>query len=180
VAPFGLSGIGSADYAEARETFARRIRSLSNGWSMDAIWAARLGLGEEACALMADHARKFNRFPYGGWTSNDSRFFPNGLSATPYLDAGGVSAVALQEALLQSHSGVIRVLPAVSKTWSGEFRLRAEGGFLVSVAFEKGAARSRIRARKGCAVVNPGQAHAMYSASGTRIVLLHRHLVIGD
>lgn len=158
VAPFGLSGIGSSDLAVARETFAHRIRSLSNGWSMDPLWAARLGLGEEASRLLAGHARKFNRFPYGGWTSNDSRFFPNGLSATPYLDAGGLSAVALQETLLQSHNGLIRILPAVSKTWSGAFELHAEGGFLVSAEFEHGKATAvRIRSLLGgnCNLVNP-------------------------
>lgn len=133
--PFGLSGIGSADYDLARRTFDRRICSLGNGWSMDAIWAARLGLREEACELLAQHAARYNRFRYGGWDSNDSRGFPGGLSVAPFTDAGGLSAFALGEILLQSHNGIVRVTPAVAASWSGVFQLRAEGGLLVAVDF---------------------------------------------
>jgi len=157
-APFSLSGIDSADRETARLTFARRIAPLGHGWSMDAIWAARLGLAEEACTLAAEHARKFQRFRYGGWTSNDSRAFPDGLSVVPFLDAGGLSAYALQEILLQSHNGVIRVLPAVAKGWSGTFRLRAEGGFLVTASFRNQVAdRIEIESLLGkeCIIANP-------------------------
>jgi hypothetical protein len=158
VAPFGLSGIGSADYDAARLTFENRLAPLEHGWSLDALWAARLGLATEAPRLLAEHARRYQRFRYGGWTSNDSQVFPGRLSVTPFLDAGGCSAVALQETLLQSHGGVIRILPAASPDWSGAFRLRAEGGFLVSVEFEAGSARTlEIQSLLGnhCAVENP-------------------------
>jgi alpha-L-fucosidase 2 len=50
--------------------------------------------------------------------------------------------------LLQSHDiteneqlldgGPIRLLPAIRKDWSGSFRLRARGGFLLTCTFEKG------------------------------------------
>ena len=140
IAPFGLSGAGSDDYELARRSFEKRILPVGHGWSMDAIWAARLGLPEQTAALLTEHLEKFQRFRYGGWTSNDSRVYPGGLSVNPFLDAGGVSAVGLQEALLQSHGGVIRVLPAASAKWSGSFRLRAEGGFLVDAEFTAGRA----------------------------------------
>ncbi len=158
VYPFELSGIGTADCERARRTFERRICSLGNGWSMDAIWAARLGLGEEAAKLVAAHARRYNRFRYGGWDSNDSRVFPDNLAVTPFLDAGGLSAFALQEMLVQSHNGVIRVLPAVAKDWSGMFQLRAEGGFLVAAEFKDGRPRLveiRSLLGKDCTVANP-------------------------
>ena len=158
VAPFGLSGAGAPDAAIALETFRRRIRPLSDGWSMDAIWAARLGLGEEAGRLLVRHAELFQRFPYGGWTSNDSKYWPNGLSVTPFLDAGGVSATALQQMLLQSHGGVLRLLPAVPADWSGSFQLRAEGGFLVTADFRGGKLRAAvIQSLLGqpCRVANP-------------------------
>ncbi len=74
---FGLSGIGSSDYYLACRTYDQRICSLGNGWSMDAIWAARLGLAEEACEFLAQHAERYNRFRYGGWDSNDSSVFPD-------------------------------------------------------------------------------------------------------
>lgn len=158
VFPFGLSGIGSADYDRARRTFDRRIWPLEHGWSMDALWSARLGLGEEACTLAARHAERFQRYRYGGWTSNDSHVFPGGLSAAPFLDAGGLSAAALQEILLQSWGGVLRIAPAVAGNWSGVFRLRGEGGFLVAAAFRDGKVRSaEVESLRGrpCVVANP-------------------------
>lgn len=160
VFPFGLSGIGSPDYALACRTFERRICPLEHGWSMDAIWAARLGLRDQACQLLAQHAERFQRFRYGGWTSNDSRVFPGGLSSTPFLDAGGLSAVAMNEILLQSHGGVIHIAPAAAKSWSGMFRLRAEGGFLVAADFRDGEVRlAEVRSLWGgnCVVANPWQ-----------------------
>jgi alpha-L-fucosidase 2 len=169
VFPFGLSGIDSSDYALARRTFERRIFSLANGWSMDPIWAARLGLGEEACQLIVQHAQTYQRFRYGGWTSNDNRNFPGGLSITPFLDAGGLSAFALQEILLQSHGGVIRLTPAVAKTWSGLFRLLAEGQFVVAGEFRDGQLRlGEIRSLAGgdCTVANPWRGSWMVCQQG--------------
>jgi len=158
VYPFGLSGIGSADYDLTRRTYEKRICVLRHGWSMDAIWAARLGLGEDACELLVQHARQYNRFRYGGWDSNDNSGFPDGLAVAPFLDAGGLSAFALQEILLQSHGGVIRIGPAISSTWSGTFRLRAEGGFLVAADIVAGQVRlAEVESLLGyeCAVANP-------------------------
>jgi hypothetical protein len=158
VFPFGLSGIGSPDYERARRTFEQRICPVEHGWSMDALWAARLGLGDRACQLLAAHAQRFQRFRYGGWTSNDSSVFPGGLSSTPFLDAGGNSAAALQEILLQSHDGTIRIAPAVAATWSGAFRLRAEGGFLVAAEFRDGVVRgAEIQSLSGrqCRIASP-------------------------
>jgi hypothetical protein len=125
---------------------------------MDAIWAARLGLGEEACDMMWKHARRYNRFRYGGWDSNDNTDFPGGLASTPFTDAGGLSAFALNECLLQSHGGLIRVTPAVAENFSGIFQLRAEGGFLVAAEFENGNPRFvRIQSLLGktCMLSNP-------------------------
>ncbi len=173
VAPFGLSGAGAPDAAIALETFRRRIRPLSDGWSMDAIWAARLGLGEEAGRRLARHAELFQRFPYGGWTSNDSKYWPNGLSVTPFLDAGGVSATALQEMLLQSHGGLLRLLPAAPPDWSGSFQLRAEGGFLVTGDFRGGHLRAAwIRSLLGrsCRLANPWPDTAVVSTGRKEVV----------
>ena len=158
VYPFGLSGLESPDYDRARRTFERRVCVLWHGWSLDAVWAARLGLAEEAGALLVQHARQFNRFRYGGWDSNDSNVLPDGLAAAPFLDAGGNSAFALQEMLLQSHGGTIRLAPAVPAAWSGVFQLRAEGGFLVAAEVRQGQVRfAEVRSLRGheCAVANP-------------------------
>jgi alpha-L-fucosidase 2 len=158
VFPFGLSGIGSADSPAACRTFERRICPLEHGWAMDALWAARLGLREQACSLAAQHAERYQRYRYGGWTSNDSRVFPGGLSAAPFMDAGGLSAFTINEILLQSHKGILRVAPATAKTWSGVFRLRGEGGFLITSEFGGGEVR-RVEVQslwgRTCVIANP-------------------------
>ena len=156
--PFGVSGIGAPDYDLVRRTYLHRLFPVYHGWSMDAIWAARLGLGEDAYGLLCRHAAKFNRFRYGGWDSNDNNEFPGGLAVVPFTDAAGLSAYTLNEMLLQSHGGVIRVVPAVPKRWSGIFRLRAEGGFLIASDFRTGVARFvEIRSLLGkeCVLDNP-------------------------
>ena len=158
VFPFGLSGIGTPDYELARNTFERRIYGITNSWSLDAIWAARLGLGDEACKLLGEHAVRYNRFRYGGWDSSNSSVFPGGLSVVPYTDGAGLSAFGVNQVLLQSHNGLIRVLPAVSKNWSGLFQLRAEGGFLVAAEFVQGDPRVvEVRSLLGnkCRIENP-------------------------
>ena len=138
VYPFGLSGIGSADRDVCIHTFNRRIWGITNSWSLDAVWAARLGLADEAARLLGEHAEKYHRFPYGGWDSSNSSVWPGGLSACPYVDGAGLSAFCLQEMLLQSHEDAIRVLPATPANWNGVFRLRARGGFLISGVFREG------------------------------------------
>jgi hypothetical protein len=64
----------------------------------------------------------------------DAVYFGSGVHLWRYrlqADAGGLSAAALNEILLQSHGAILRIAPAVAANWSGVFRLRAEGGFLV-------------------------------------------------
>lgn len=173
VFPFGLCRAGSADHETTRRTFERRICVLLHGWSLDAIWASRLGLREEACALMAQHARRFNRFRYGGWDSNDSTVYPNGLAAAPFLDAAGLSAYGLQDVLVQSHGGVIRVAPAVGRAWSGIFRLRAEGGFLVAADVLEGTVRFvELKSLLGrdCTVANPWAGECAVSRRGQQVL----------
>ena len=171
--PFELTGIGAPDHELVRNTFDRRIFAITNSWSLDAIWAARLGLAEEACKLLGEHAVRYNRFRYGGWDSSNSSVFPDGLSVVPYTDGAGLSAFGINEVLLQSHNGLIRVLPAVSRNWSGVFRLRAEGAFIVTADFAQGAARVvEVRSLRGgkCNIQNPWNETCIVRADG-RIVL---------
>lgn len=75
-------------------------------------------------------------------------------------DGSGAMQTAVQELLLQSHpqepatslpeGGPVRFLPCVPKTWSGAFRLLARGGFVVEVAFKKGAlTKTRVESTRG-------------------------------
>jgi hypothetical protein len=64
----------------------------------------------------------------------------------------------LQEILLQSHGGIIRVVPALSNLWSGVFQLRAEGGFLVGADVTDGVPKIvEVRSLWGkrCRIENP-------------------------
>jgi len=68
------------------------------------------------------------------------------------LEGNFAAAAGLQEMLVQSYSGTIRVFPAVPARWKDiSFRtLRAEGAFLVSAERKSGATqRVEIRAEKG-------------------------------
>jgi hypothetical protein len=156
VFPFAVAG--SSELAIARHTFRRRIFGITNSWSLDAIWAARLRLPDDACHLLAEHAQRFNRYRYGGWDSANSGVFPDGLAVAPYMDGGGLSALGVGEILLQSHGGTIRLLPAVVDGFSGIFRLRAEGGFLVGAHFaHQRPTLVHIESTRGgpCRVINP-------------------------
>jgi hypothetical protein len=165
VFPFGLSGIDTPDHELAVNTFEHRIFGITNSWSLDAVWAARLGLAERATELVGQHATRYHRFRYGGWDSSNSDVLPDDLSVAPYMDGAGLSAFAVNEMLLQSHGDMIRLLPAVSSQWSGIFSLRAEGGFLVTAQFAGGKPRLvEIQSLLGgkCRVRNPYPAAAVH------------------
>ncbi len=60
----------------------------------------------------------------------------SGLRTKPFVQCGmetmGIFATAVNEMLLQSHEGKIRVFPAVPSEFAAAFTLRAEGAFIVS------------------------------------------------
>ena len=79
------------------------------------------------------------------WDFYKPRMIPNGKRSDkrallptrwfdmPDLEVGGPMMTTLQEMLLQSHDGVIRMFPAMPATWKdAHFRLRAVGAFLVT------------------------------------------------
>ncbi len=87
------------------------------------------------------------------------------------LEGNFAAAAGLQEMLLQSYSGTIRIFPAVPESWKDvSFKtLRAEGAFLVSAERKGGLTHSvRIISEKGgpCRLENPfGKAD--YEIKGT-------------
>jgi len=132
-------------------TFRKRRCPNHAGWSQCPVQAARLRL-DDAVDVIADHAQRHAKYPYGGWNSPASKLKDSqtGATDTPYFDSMGVNLTALQETLLQSHQlttpektdplsgGPIVLVPAARKEWSGRFKLRARGGFLVTAEFTPG------------------------------------------
>lgn len=65
----------------------------------------------------------------------------SGLSTRPFIQCGmepmGIYGTAINEMLLQSHEGKIRVFPAIPKHWEGAFTLLARNAFIVSSSINK-------------------------------------------
>jgi hypothetical protein len=85
-----------------------------------------------------------------------------------------IVSAAINEMLLQSHDGVIRVAPAVPATWTVRFKLAARGGFLVSAERVEGRLSwVSIESRQGttCKVEHPWPQDALVclDARGRRV-----------
>ncbi|MDR2840472.1 MAG: DUF5703 domain-containing protein [Paludibacter sp.] len=120
VFPWGIYGVGKPDIQTAINTYndslAVRFRSHT-GWKQDAIWAARLGLTDEAWNLTAKKLRNGkHRFP---------AFWGPGFDWTPDLNHGGSGMIALQEMLMQCDGDKIYLFPAWDKNLNVHFLLYA-------------------------------------------------------
>ncbi|GAA3816227.1 hypothetical protein GCM10022226_41190 [Sphaerisporangium flaviroseum] len=147
--PYDLTGIGYPDHQTAVNTWNQRPFPYGNVWSNDAVQAARLGLGDQTYQGMKTMLQKYQNYP-NGMTSNTNGVFE-------YL---GVHLTAMNEALMQSYNGKIRVFPAApgDSSFVGKFTLLAKDGFLVSSEREGGETKYvGIRSQYGnqATVVNP-------------------------
>lgn len=121
VFPWGMYGIGKPDLDVARntyllDTFALKFRSHV-GWKQDNIWAARLGLTDEAKRLtILKLQNSGRRFP---------AFYGPGYDWTPDHNWGGSGMIGLQEMLMQVDNRKIYLLPAWPKDWDVHFKLHA-------------------------------------------------------
>ncbi len=122
---------------------------------------ARAFDGEKAAAVLTDFATCFtlpNSFHVNG---DQSKTGKSKFLYRPFtLEGNFAFASGLQEMLLQSHTGIIRVFPAIPASWKeGSFdNLRAEGAFLVSASLTNGkVSRIEIKAEKDgtCRVADP-------------------------
>ena len=103
---------------------------------------ARAGHGEKACEALRTFAQCFvlrNSFHANGDQTKSGKSL---FQYRPFtLEGNFAFAAGVQEMLLQSHTGVINVLPAIPAEWKNvRFeRLRARGAFLVSAEMRDGA-----------------------------------------
>lgn len=140
VFPWGLYGIGKPNLDLALNTWkydsdAVRFRSHA-GWKQDNIFAARLGLTDEAARLtllkLKDSGR---RFP---------AFWGPGFDWTPDHNWGGTGMIGLQEMLLQTHGDTIILFPAWPPAWDVHFKLHAPHNTTVEATLEGGKVKSII------------------------------------
>jgi len=89
--------------------------------------------------------------------------YPNKLPAKPFIQCGleplSIYGAAVNEMLLQSNEGKIRVFPAIPDDWATSFKLLARGAFVVSSEKQKDGSIPGvfIESMKGnvCKIVNP-------------------------
>ena len=121
VYPWGIYGIGKPDLETALNTWkydtdAIKFRSHV-GWKQDNIFAARLGLTNEAAKYnMLKMVNSDRRFP---------AFWGPGFDWVPDHNWGGSGMIGMQEMLLQESNGKIYLFPAWPKDWNVHFKLHA-------------------------------------------------------
>ena len=134
VFPWRMYGVGKEGLEIARNTYlydpdAQKFRSHI-GWKQDNIWAACLGMTEEAAQLTLEKmANGPHRFP---------AFWGPGYDWTPDHNWGGSGMIGMQEMLLQEADGKILLFPAWPKDWDVHFKLHATGQTTVEAVLKGG------------------------------------------
>ena len=134
VFPWRMYGVGRPDLDIARNTYLNDSLALQFrshvGWKQDVIWAACLGLTDEAQRLVTlkMHDGPF-RFP---------AFWGPGFDWAPDHNWGGSGMIAMQEMLLQEVGDTLYLFPAWPRDWDVRFKLHASRGTVVEAEMRKG------------------------------------------
>jgi hypothetical protein len=140
VFPWGIYGVGKPGLDTAINTFkhdtdAIKFRSHV-GWKQDNIFAARLGLTNEALQLTTRKLQNSGRrFP---------AFWGPGYDWTPDHNWGGSGMIGLQEMLLQTDGKKIFLFPAWPKDQDVHFKLHAPYNTTVEASVVNGKVQSII------------------------------------
>ncbi|NGM64539.1 DUF5703 domain-containing protein [Sphingobacterium sp. SGR-19] len=121
VYPWGIYGIGKPDIDIALNTFHHdpdvlKFRSHV-GWKQDNIFAARLGLTEEA--------KKFTTLKLKNADRRFPTFWGPGFDWVPDHNWGGSGMIGLQEMLLQAVDDKLYLFPSWPTKWDVDFKLHA-------------------------------------------------------
>ena len=135
VFPWRIYGVGRARLNIARNTYfkdphAVEMRSIK-GWKQDNIWAACLGLTDEAVRL---NTAKLGNGPY-----RFPAFCDAGFDWAPDHNRGGAGMIGLQEMLLQEdldHEPIL--FPAWPREWNCRFRLHLSAQRCVDAELKDG------------------------------------------
>ena len=139
VFPFRLCSFEKPNAEQGRATYAVRSKKSYVGWCQDELFAAYLGMAEEAQKHLVDrvltNSPKKYRWPaYWG---------PN-YNWMPDQDAGGNIQNILQSMLMQCDDGKIYLAPAWPKTWNCSFRLHAPGRTRIEGRIEDGTVKDLV------------------------------------
>ncbi len=134
VFPWGIYGIGKPNLQYALNTWYFDTTAVKNrsyiGWKQDNIFAARLGLTEQAAKLTLQKlANSSRRFP---------AFWGPGFDWTPDHNWGGSAMIGLQEMLMQTNGKKILLFPAWPLTWDVHFKLHAPYRTTVEATLKNG------------------------------------------
>ncbi|WP_297249952.1 DUF5703 domain-containing protein [uncultured Prevotella sp.] len=135
VFPWRVYGMGRDNLHIARNTYLKDPHAVemhsTKGWKQDNIWAACLGLTDEAFKLNKEKlADGPYRFP---------AFWDPGYDWAPDCNKGGASMIGLQEMLLQEKpDGGLLLFPAWPKNINAKFRLKATDGRTVEAEIKNG------------------------------------------
>ena len=135
VFPWRVYGMGRDNLHIARNTYLKDPHAVemhsTKGWKQDNIWAACLGLTDEAFKL---NREKLTDGPY-----RFPAFWDPGYDWAPDCNKGGASMIGLQEMLLQEKpDGGLLLFPAWPKNINAKFRLKATGGRTVEAEIKNG------------------------------------------
>jgi hypothetical protein len=131
--PYEQIGDASPLFEVAQRTYAARRNRYSPDWSFDAVDAARLQMGEEVRSALIAVVERYQGY-INGFNDFDRK---NGEF---YVEQSAMTALALQEALVQDYDGTIRLAPAVPAEWDFEGRVSVQKGTRVTVQASKGSA----------------------------------------
>ncbi|MBI4025612.1 MAG: hypothetical protein HY360_11580 [Verrucomicrobia bacterium] len=182
VFPYGVIGIDAPDSTRriAEVTFSHYRFNADAGHEFLPVIAARLGNAEWARAALFHYIQSFQVFDQGHFNyynlwGNKSEDSTNWESEHLYMEAGGILLSAVNEMLLQSYDGKIRVFPALPSHWPARFILRAAGSFLVCSEHRPGQGIPYILIQpiggdtRPCRVVAPWEQGAVVTAKGSPV-----------
>lgn len=165
--PYGLIGDDGLLHAVGVRTYANRPNKFQADWSADPVQAARLGLASEVKTGLVELTKRYQAAPSGMAQFTVPTEF--------YIEQIGVVADAVQNALAQDYDGLLRILPAWPRDWSGDgsvsiphggrVYVQARQGKLITVGIRAGAAQD-LKIRNPW----PGHSVSVIDASNRAVV----------
>ncbi len=136
VFPWRKFGVGRDSLSVAIDTwkydpYVKKFNGYA-GWEQTNIWAACLGLTDEAV--------KWNTLKLKNGPHRFPAFWGPGHDWTPDHNWGGSGMIGIQEMLLQETNDKIIIFPAWPKSWNVRFKLHCSHGTIVEAEMKQGKA----------------------------------------